>query len=95
MIYYHIIKKELNNGVIIDTPIGYVTSQEDADYINNIHNGNDYNDWINNNVNDLQNGIKFIEDYFNINPIIYMFMSSTNYIEGYNNILITDLDNLE
>ena len=101
MEYYHINKKQIVSGIINDSIIGYVTTKENADYIHNNNNGNTFDAWKNENIEDLQSHIKSLEDFFEENPsilFIYESITKTNYIDiecGYIDNLITDLGNPE
>lgn len=90
---YHIITKIENvNGSITYTNIGYVLSETDANIIN--QNYISYNNWIETNKTDLENGIKLISEYFTSNPIVYNNLETTTCIDDFNLSLILDIQNL-
>jgi hypothetical protein len=90
--YYIITKIENFNGNITYTNIGYVLSELDVETIN--INYNNYNNWIETNKTDLENGIKLISEFFINTPIVFGCFTQTTYIEGLNLSLITNINNL-
>lgn len=89
---YYIINKitaEVND--ISYTPIGYVETIEDGNYISNY---SSMDTWINSNINDIKNEIVTIEDWIAINGPIYSGDHTTEVVP-YGLQLITDLDNPE
>lgn len=91
---YNIVNKiEYINNEVTFTPIGYVTSEIDINTINTNYENN-LGDWIKNNINELNNGNKTIEEYFNSNPICYSAYQQTTNVDGMNLSLINDINNL-
>ena len=90
--YYIITKIENINGNITYTCVGYVLSELDVETIN--INYNNYNNWIETNKTDLENGIKLISEFFINTPIVFGCFTQTTYIEGLNLSLITNINNL-
>ena len=92
MNYYVITKIETVNENITYTNIGYVLSEIEANAIN--QNYISYNNWIETNKTDLENGIKLISEYFISNPIVYYNLQNTSCIDDFNLSLISDIQNL-
>lgn len=79
MEYYIIDKLELINGELIHTPIGYLTSQTALDSISDKL--NTFENWINLNKTDLENGSMGLSDSFQTNNHYYVCNTITNYID--------------
>lgn len=88
MEYYIIDKLELINGVVVYTPVGYLTSQEDVDAAPEIT--TQFEDWITTNKTNLENGTLIISDYFNTYGPSYACNTITTSIEGMEIDLITN-----
>lgn len=89
--YYIINKITSNVNNISYTPIGYVETIEDGNYISNY---SSLNTWVIGNISDIKNEIVTIEDWIVINGPIYSGDHTTEVLpDGLQ--LITDLDNPE
>ena len=86
MEYYIIDKLELIDGVLVHTSVGYLTSQEDVDAALEIT--TQFEDWVDTNKADLENGTLTVADYFNTYGTSYVCNTVTT--DASNLTLITD-----
>lgn len=70
---------------IVYTPIGYTTDQSIIGVINTRYE-NSFQNWINQNKTDLENGNILVSEFFVTTPILYITNMTTNYIENLNEI---------
>lgn len=68
--YYIVSKKEMINGVIIDTPVGYFNSAILVAEVNVIFDGS-FTNWINTNKQFLEDGLMTMSEYFVLTPYCY------------------------
>jgi hypothetical protein len=85
---------ELINNEVKFTPVGYITSENDANTINTNYE-NSLGIWLKNNVTELTNGTKSISEYFALNPIVYSAYQETTNISGMGLSLINNINNIE
>tara|TARA_R110000751_G_scaffold53103_3_gene115317 strand:- start:441 stop:719 length:279 start_codon:yes stop_codon:yes gene_type:complete len=78
MNYYIVNKIELTEGVVIYTPVGYVTSQEDVDAMESI--SFSFSEWINTNYEALTNGTVVLSDHFDVHGPSFTVGTITNYL---------------
>ena len=70
MIYYIVTRVELDDdNRVVHTPIGYVTTEEDAMGFQDTM--APFTDWLTNNETNIDNGIVKPGDYFLENPVVY------------------------
>jgi hypothetical protein len=86
MEYYIIDKLELIEGVLVHTSVGYLTSQEDVDAAPEIT--TQFEDWVDTNKADLENGTLTVADYFNAYGSSYLCNTVTT--DSSSLTLITD-----
>lgn len=88
MEYYIIDKLELIDGVLVYTPMGYLTSQEDVDATPEIT--THFEDWVDSNKTDLENGTVLLSDYFDLYQKSYVCNTISTSVDGMGIDLITD-----
>lgn len=88
MDYYIIHKVENNNGELKHTPVGYSIDQIFVEEINNNYSLT-LGAWIEENKNDLENGVITATDYFTVNNSLFLAKTTSNNIEG-----LTELNDL-
>lgn len=89
--YYMIEKKDIINGELVNTPVGYVNSVDDIILLN-AGKYKEFNDWIKLNLVGLQSGVINISSYFITNPPFYFSEWKSTSIDGLNLDLITDIN---
>lgn len=88
MQYYIIDKLELIDGALVHTSVGYLISQEDVDAAPEICTC--FEDWVNNNKADLENGNITLSSHFDTHGKSYVCNTVTTSIEGMGLTEITD-----
>jgi hypothetical protein len=79
--YYIVNELSWNVDTVVSTPVGYVTTQTDADEVNANHNV-DYTNWIDANKADLESEAENAGTYFASNDNPYCIWWCTYSIEG-------------
>lgn len=92
MEYCIVNKIEFIDGQTVYTPVGYDLGHDDCDLINSTY-YKPFEDWINNNIQDLQSGTKTLAEYFSTNPKVYVAHQHSTTLEGMglNEITFNDL----
>lgn len=95
---YHIIQKvHVTNNQLTYTPIGYVLSEEDANYIREGDKIDTAEQWVADNYMALSSGTVTVNDFISQSDFDHFYVSGliTSSIEGTDLQLITNLDNPE
>ena len=92
--YYVIMKLYIVDGVMTREAIGYVTSEEDKNYVDSTYYSG-LSSWIDANIDDLRDQNVYVESYFSPGEVIYQSGWITDDLGDTELTLITDLDNLE
>ena len=93
--YFIIEKLEVINDELVYTPVGYVSSQEDANHIHEDEKMTEFQEWESNNKEQLVSKSISITDFFNSVEYDYIYVNGTikSYIpKGIQEI--TNLNNL-
>ena len=89
---FHIIREvHIENGKLKYTPVGYVSSRGDADYIHS-NSGTAWQQWASDNLDSLKVQAKSQAEYLDTN-VVYVSGWDTTDITGFGLCLITNLDN--
>lgn len=90
---YTIINKiEYNNGILY-SPIGYIGNNPQlVNDVNSLY--QNFENWINTNRTDLENGLVDISEFFINLPYVYSANTEVEDIEGYGLIEIKNIDEL-
>lgn len=92
MRYTIIDKIEYVDGVIY-TPIGYIDNNPQlVDDVNSLY--QNFENWVNTNRTDLENGVVDISEFFINLPYVYSANTEVDDIEGYGLIEIKNIDEL-
>lgn len=92
MRYTIIDKIEYNNGILY-TDIGYIDNNPQlVDDINSLY--QNFENWINTNRTDLENGVVDISEFFINLPYVYSANTEVSDIEGYGLSEIKNIDEL-
>lgn len=93
--YYVIRKVHSLNNELTYTPIGYVLTLEDSEYIHDEVNEAKAEQWLISNYLAIKSGSINPASYFDTNPPFYIWGWDTLNVDGMNISLITDLDHPE
>ena len=85
--YIIICKLHKVNNEVVCNEIGYVTSIEDAETVENI-NKSSFDTWITTNKDDLNNSVKDLIDYFDAGQIVYFADSKLTNFDNFSLNLI-------
>jgi hypothetical protein len=88
MKYYIIDKLELIDGVLVHTSVGYLTSQEAVDAAPEVT--THFEDWVNNNKADLENGNITLSSHFDTHGKSYVCNTTTTSVNDMGLSEITD-----
>jgi hypothetical protein len=92
MRYTIIDKIEYIDGIVY-TPIGYIDNNPQlVDDVNSLY--QNFENWINTNRTDLENGVVDISEFFINLPYVYSANTEVDDIEGYGLIEIKNIDEL-
>lgn len=95
MKYYIIRKVHVVDNLVEYTPIGYVSTNDDAQYIHDVESVSSAGQWIYDNIADLKSGGMSPTEFFSIIDHFYISGWETHNVDNMNLSEIVDLNNPE